>query len=227
MMVEKDGENGGEPSSPSEAGENEANVNEEEKDQSLIEEVKEVVDNVETSLLDLFHNKEKDTPVEPKVDAAISIESRDVSSSETKGGKHHAFLGKVKDGFEKAKEGLKEDYGKAKEEIKSILHKGKSHEDHDNEQLLDTKPNTIVSSTNDDHKKTPSIDDVKAPNLAQRLQEEVVAVISTIDEAKKGSTSREESKEIKEEVVKKEDNCMSSLAQGLKNMCSWGSKKED
>ncbi|KAK9715727.1 hypothetical protein RND81_06G185500 [Saponaria officinalis] len=248
-------DNGGEPSSP-EVGENEAN-NEQEKDHGLIEEVKEVVDTVETAFHDLIHRKKKDAPsLEPTTnDAAISIQSKDVSET-SKESKHH-FLGKVKGEFEKAKEGIKEDYDKAKEEIKAILHKGKSNDhDHDHqEQLLDhTKPDGMIS-TNDPKKKksssssssSSSDDEVKAPTLAQRLQEEVVAVISTIDQKKNRKPSQEEAgkvikedetenrkpsqeegKVIKEEgVKKKEDNCMTSLAQGLQNWCSWGSKKED
>ncbi|XP_074267699.1 uncharacterized protein LOC141591245 [Silene latifolia] len=204
---------------------------EDENAPSLVEEVKEVVG---TAIDNVLHHHHKHTSTEEGNDAAVSPKSRDVSSTDVTGTKEHkpSLLDKFKEevhvaehsadhladkfkvGLGKAKESFKGDYDKAKEGLESIL-----HIDH---KSSEKKPVDIIL----DNKK-PIVEEVKAPSLAKRVQEEVVAVVNTIkDDPKKGEAGKEESKEIKGEI-KKEDGCVSSLAQGLEKMCApWSSKKE-
>jgi len=183
---------------------------------SLIEEVKEVVG----SAIDGVLHRDN----EPKADVATPTKSQEESSTggeETKDDNKHSLLDKFKeellevseqprefvsDLLGKSKEGveivdnadLKEDYGKIRAELKQILHK-------------DINPSSMIDE-------------------AQKLKGEAVAsVASTIDDTQKVvSTTRDLSNDNEAVVKKKEDSCVSTLAQGLENICcSWGSKKQE
>ncbi|KAH9603732.1 hypothetical protein KSS87_016040 [Heliosperma pusillum] len=203
---EKRAENEGEDSSTSVA---DGDDNEEEDAPSVVEEVKEVV---ESAIDHLLHRDHKEhTSTELTNDAAISIQSRDVSSTETKENKP-SLLDKFKEEVEVAGQSadhlvdkFKVGLGKAKEGVVE----------------------TIADIISDNKK--PIVEEVKAPILAKTVQEEVVApIVNTIkDDTKKAETGHEEmSRELKGES-KKEDGCVSSLAQGLEKLCTpWNSKKE-
>ncbi|KAL9242100.1 hypothetical protein vseg_016135 [Gypsophila vaccaria] len=178
---------------------------EQENSPTLIEEVKEVVG---TAIHDVLHHKNKDSSVAHTTDAAQSTKSKDESSTETKDDNKASLLDKFKEEVsvsyqpkeikDNLVETFKKEVGGAKEDVKTSLTK-------------EVKP--IVEEVKQ-----------KASTTTQSLKEDVVDAVNTVKDGLK--TSLDESK-VKVEK-KKEDGCVSTLAQGLEKLCApWNSKKDE
>lgn len=160
---------------------------------------------------------EKTSQTLPQIKDEVNITAKAIeSSTEATEKKFSNYFDKAMDGLEKTMEDLK---GKAKggvEKAKEGVEKAK--------EVLDRE---IHGKSKDINEKTP-ISEVKAPNIAGRVKEEVVAIVDTLQSfSKQDETSIVIEGEIKK-VEKKEDDCVTSLAQGLQKVCApWSIKKED
>lgn len=159
----------------------------------------------------------KDTILETPIDHKNEAEPNSKSSTETNK-KKHDLLEKTMHGVAKIKEDLKEKVNegmkKAKEEVNNVLEDLKAVVDKD--------------KSAEDHQHVKPLNEVQAPSIIDRVKEEVVEVVGTSSRSsdKKEETRKdEEGEETKE---KREDDCASSLAQGLQNLCApWSIKKQE
>ncbi|CAH8381637.1 unnamed protein product [Eruca vesicaria subsp. sativa] len=113
---------------------------------------------------------------------------------------------------------------KAKEEIKSLFHsKEKPHRHHHHQHHKETH------GRSDDIDENTPVNEVKAPNVFERVNEEIEAVIENIHPKKNevdGSVSPKRSRSVSPEKERAGLGC--SLGKGLEKICSpWGSNKKD
>ncbi|KNA08188.1 hypothetical protein SOVF_164820 [Spinacia oleracea] len=125
---------------------------------------------------------------------------------------------------------------KTKEEVKEQLHKFANE---------GSQAYKAITTTSKDHKTEPPqlqplekavnvIDESNAPpvplsSLAQGVQDEVVdAATGAVTRAKTVETTNQGGEQEEEKKIEVEDNCVTSLAQGLQKICGqWSNKKED
>ncbi|KAF8102636.1 hypothetical protein N665_0198s0329 [Sinapis alba] len=112
---------------------------------------------------------------------------------------------------------------KAKEEIKSLFHsKEKPHRFHHHH-------HKETHGRSDDIDENTPVNEVKAPNVFERAQEEIEAVIETIHPKKKEVDSSDSPKHARSVSPEKERAGLGcSLGKGLEKICSpWGGNKKD
>ncbi|KAL1217433.1 hypothetical protein V5N11_004610 [Cardamine amara subsp. amara] len=120
---------------------------------------------------------------------------------------------------------------KAKDELKSLFQKDKSHRHHHHHHHHHKETHGRSDDINED---TP-LDEVKAPNVFERAKEEIEAVIETIhpkkNKTEEGSDSDHSDSPVRSRDVSPEKEragfgCY--LGKGLEKICSpWGDNKKD